>query len=45
MKNEDAWPFMGAAVQDSPTPTGIGRRMDLCGIVERLQVVELETIR
>jgi hypothetical protein len=38
-EHENAWPFMGAGPNDSqPAVSGTNRRLDLCTIVERLQV-------
>ncbi len=39
-EHENAWPFMGSGPNDSqPAPSGSTRRLDLCSIVERLQVM------
>ena len=36
MEHENAWPFMGTGAGDAQSASG--RRLDLCGVVERLQV-------
>lgn len=38
MEHENAWPFMGTGPGDQPAAGG--RRLDLCGVVERLQVLQ-----